>query len=140
LKTLLIAFCLLALPTAFGAATGLPTEDAARALANQSTLLLAQEKFDPGFAVLKPHWPLPPAEFQLVVRQTTKDWPRIRQRLGKTRDIRYLGKQRLSPTFVRYSYQHRFDKGAAEWQFTFQKYRNAWLVDGVAFVEPPAQP
>lgn len=140
MKRLLLAICLLAVAPAFGAAVGLQSLDESKALANQSTLLLAQEKFDGGFQVLKRHWPLPDAELALVIRQTTADWPRLRQRYGRTQAITFLGEQRLSPTFVRYSYLHRFEKGSGQWQFTFQQYRGAWLVDGVAFVESQPTP
>ena len=136
--TLALRLLTLAMP-AFGA-VGLPSLDASKALANQSTLLLAQEKFDGGFQVLKRHWPLPAAELQLVIRQTTADWPRLRQRHGKTQGITYLGEQQLSPTFVRYSYLHRFEKGSGQWQFTFQQYQGTWLVDGVVFVEAQPSP
>ncbi|MEQ1581762.1 MAG: hypothetical protein ABL964_14320 [Steroidobacteraceae bacterium] len=135
MNRLVIALCLLAAVPAFGAAIGLPSLDESKALANQSTLLLAQEKFDGGFQVLKRHWPLPDAELQVVIRQTTADWPSVRQRYGRTQGITYLGEQRLSPTLIRYSYLHRFEKGSGQWQFTFQQYRGTWLVDGVAFVE-----
>lgn len=131
--TLTLLLLSLAMP-AF-AAVGLLSLDESKALANQSTLLLAQEKFDGGFQVLKRHWPLPDAELQVVIRQTTADWPSVRQRYGRTQGITYLGEQRLSPTLIRYSYLHRFEKGSGQWQFTFQQYRGTWLVDGVAFVE-----
>lgn len=140
LKRLLIALCVLAVSPAFGAAVGLQSLDESKALANQSTLLLAQEKFDGGLQVLKRHWPLPDAELQLVIKQTAAMWPRMRQRYGRTQGITFLGEQRLSPTFIRYSYQHRFEKGSGQWQFTFQQYKGAWLVDGVAFVEPQPTP
>jgi len=120
---------------AFAAAIGLPSLDESLALANQATFLLAQEKFDSAFQVLKPHWPLPAAELALLTRTTIADWPRVRERYGKMQGLRYIGEQRLSPTLIRYSYLHRFEKGSGQWQFTFQKYQDTWLVDGVAFVE-----
>ena len=136
--TLTLLLLSLAMP-AFGA-VGLLSLDESKALANQSTLLLAQEKFDGGLQVLQRHWPLPDAELQLVIRQTTAMWPRMRQRNGKTQGITFLGEERLSPTFIRYSYLHRFEKGSAQWQFTFQQYKGTWLVDGVAFVDGQSSP
>lgn len=132
---MLLALLLLGAPAVSGAAVGLPSLDDSKALANQSTFLLAQEKFDGGFEVLKRHWPLPDAELQLLIRQTTADWPRVRQRFGKMQGLRYIGEQRISPTLIRYSYLQRFEKGSGQWQFTFQQYRGSWLVDGVTFVE-----
>jgi hypothetical protein len=130
-----IALLLLALAMPAFGAVGLPSPDESKALADRSTALLAQEKFDGGLQVLQRHWPLPDAELQLVIRQTTANWPKQRQRYGKTLGISYLGEERLSPTFIRYSYLHRFERGSAQWQFTFQQYRGTWLVDGVALVE-----
>ena len=118
-------------------AAGLSSLDELKALANESTLLLAQEQFEGGFQILKPHWPVPAAELLLVIRQTSADWPRIRAQFGKSQGIRYLGEQRLSSTFIRYSYLHRFENGWGQWQFTFQQFQDSWLVDGVAFVEGP---
>jgi hypothetical protein len=135
LNRLVVALCLLAGSPVFGAATGLASLDESQSLATQSTLLLAQEEFEAGFQVLKPYWPLPAAELQLLIRQTTADWPRVRQHYGRTQGITFVGERRLSPTSIRYSYQHRFEKGSGQWQFTFQQYKGTWLLDGVAFVE-----
>jgi hypothetical protein len=122
-------------------AVGLASPDESKALADRSTALLAQEKFDGGLQILERHWPLPDAELQLVIRQTKANWPNYRQRYGRTQGISYLGEERLSPTFIRYSYLHRFERGSAQWQFTFQQYKGTWLVDGVAFLEakPPVE-
>ncbi len=135
MNRLFLALCLLVAPAAFGAATGLSSLDESKTLANRATFLLAQEKFDGGFGALQPHWPMPAAELRLLIQQTTADWPRVRQRLGNMQGLRYIGEQHLSPTLIRYSYLQRFERGSGQWQFTFQKYRDSWLVDGVAFVE-----
>lgn len=135
-----IASCLLFACSTCGAATGLASLDESRALANQSAFLLAQEQFAGGFESLQPHWPLPAAELQLLIRQTELDWPRIRQQYGRMQGLRFIGEQRLSPTLVRYAYLQRFERGSGQWQVTFQKYNDTWLVDGVAFVEGLSSP
>ena len=104
-----------------------------KALADQMVSHFINKEFTEGMAVAKPHWPLPEAELDNLIKKIEMQWPIVDKRFGKAVGQEMVNKQKIGDSFLRYYYLHKFKNHAIYWKITFYKPEKYWVVNGVSF-------
>ena len=137
MKRLAFAACVLAITLSVAAQEAAPppltTAADARKLADRAMALFQQEKFEEGYNVLKPYWPLAPVEIDSLANQTTTQWPVVRQRFGASLGSEFIGEKTVGKSFVQFTYIQKFERHAIRWLFTFYRPSDRWIVNTASF-------
>ncbi len=92
-------------------------------------------KFQKGFDLAKPYWPISADEIDGIVNQINTNWPAINQRFGKSIDKEFIQDKRIGKSFVRYYYLHKFENHSIYWQIDFYKPKSEWKVNTITFLD-----
>lgn len=103
----------------------------ARKVADQTMNLMRQEKFEEGYATVKPYWPLPVSEIEDLAAEMKKQWPMVEERYGKPLATEFISEKKVGDSFVQFVYLQKFDRHAIRWTFVFYKATDRWMVNGV---------
>lgn len=106
-------------------------EDQARALADQALELVVAGDFDSAFGVLKPHWPLPQSEIDMLVMQTVKQRGMAESRFGKSLGYELVKSERISESLLRLTYLEIVENTPIRWRFLFYRPDDVWQVNAV---------
>ena len=114
-------------------AKNLKTQIDTKALADEMLSHFIKKEFTEGMAVAKPHWPLPQAELDNLIKTIEKQWPIVDKRFGQAVGHEMVHTQSIGDSFLRYYYLHKFKNHAIYWKITFYKPEDNWKVNGVSF-------
>lgn len=132
MKSLFLAFLLLALP-AFASAEALRSEADTLALSRKMMDVAMAQPPGAAFAVLKPYWPMDPAEIDGMTSNASLQWQVIEARYGKPQGYELIKTERIGQSFVRYVYLQKFEKHALRWRVSFYRPRDTWMTNNFAF-------
>lgn len=105
----------------------------ARKFTDGTVELFREEKIVEAFESMKPYWPLPAAEIEIVANQTNLQWPVVRQRFGQSVGTEFVEQLDGGPSFARFIYLQKFENHAIRWVFTFYKPKDRWVINAVSF-------
>lgn len=132
MKHLLLALLLLAFPAVAGAET-LRSEADTLALSRKMMDVAMTQPPGAAFAILKPYWPMDPAEIDGLTSNASLQWQVIEARFGKPLGYELVKTERIGQSFVRYVYLQKFEKHALRWRVSFYRPRDAWMTNNFAF-------
>lgn len=132
MKRILLVLLLLALPAVAGAET-LRSEADTLALSRKMMDVAMTQPPGAAFAVLKPYWPMDPAEIDGLTSNASLQWQVIEARFGKPLGYELVRTERIGQSFVRYVYLQKFEKHALRWRVSFYRPRDAWMTNHFAF-------
>jgi len=132
MKRILLALLLLVLPAVAGAET-LRSEADTLALSRKMMDVAMTQPPGAAFAVLKPYWPMDPAEIDGQTSNAGIQWQVIEARFGKPLGYELVKTERIGQSFVRYVYLQKFEKHALRWRVSFYRPRDAWMTNNFAF-------
>ena len=123
---------LLALPC--NAATApLQTKQDAHALAESVMKLVAADKIDDAFGLLKPYWPMASSELDMLVMKTVTLRNTVGDRFGPTLGYAFVREDAVGDFLVRYTYVEKRSKHPLRWTFTFYRGASQWTVDAASW-------
>jgi len=132
-KVLGLAFAfLLALPC-MAAPPALQTKQDARALTESVMKLVAVDKIDDAFQVLKPYWHLGPGELETSVMKTVSLRNTIADRFGPTTGYAFVREDALGDFLLRYIYVEKRKNHPLRWTFIFYRGESDWAVDAASW-------
>ncbi|MDF9440831.1 MAG: hypothetical protein ABS96_20195 [Lysobacteraceae bacterium SCN 69-123] len=132
MKRILLVLLLLVAPAAAGAET-LRSEADTLALSRRMMDVAMTQPPGAAFAVLKPYWPMDPAEIDGLASKASLQWQVIEARFGKPLGYELVSTERIGQSFVRYVYLQKFEKHALRWRVSFYRPRDAWITNQFAF-------
>jgi hypothetical protein len=132
MKRLLLVLLLLFSSTALHAQT-LKIEADTLAVANKLMDTAMTQTPDKAFAILKPYWPLDPAEIDGLASNAKLQWQMIETRFGKPIGYELVATERIGSSFVRYIFLQKFERHALRWQVGFYRPKDVWLTNQFAF-------
>lgn len=83
------------------------------------------------FDLLSQNWPLSQSEIDTLKAHTQKNRQNLSQRYGQVLSIEYLGSQRIGNSFVRHVFLEKFEKHAIQWEFSFYKPLDKWVMNSM---------
>ena len=116
-------------------ADGLKSEKEIRAFSDTIMDKFVEEKFQEGFNLAKPHWPIPAIEIDGIVNQINQQWPLVDKRFGKPIDKEFIKEKRIGKSFIRFYYLHKFENHSMYWQYDFYKPHNEWKINKILFLD-----
>ena len=131
MKTWLIILTLIAAQTVSADTLKKPQET--KTLSNRIMQHFLKEEFVKGLDLAKEHWPLPPVEIDGLANKIKTQWAIVQQRFGKPTGMELVKEEKISNSFIRYYYLHKFEKHAIYWEFVFYKPKNKWVINGIVF-------
>ena len=88
---------------------------------------------DAVFSMLKPYYPVDPAEIDGLTSNALMYWTAIGTRFGKPIGYELVSTERVGKSFVRYIYLQKFEKHALRWTFSYYRPKDVWLVNQFKF-------
>lgn len=92
---------------------------------------IEQGDVESAFDLLSQNWPLSQSDFDTLKAHTQKNRHNLSQRYGQVLSIEYLGSQRIGKSFVRHNYLEKFEKHAIQWEFSFYKPLDNWVMNSM---------
>ena len=115
------------------AAEGLKDEQQVLALTQRMMETAMTREPDAVFALLKPHYPVDPAEIDALSSNARMYWAAVATRFGKPLAYERVQTERIGTSFVRYTYLQKFEKHALRWTFSFYRPKDTWLANTFKF-------
>ncbi|MBU0992300.1 MAG: hypothetical protein KJ737_07380 [Proteobacteria bacterium] len=125
-----LAIILLAMPSVLMAETFKSKKDVSGFIASLSTEIV-QGKIKEVFDKIKPYWPIPEQEIDVIVYQLENQRNQIISRFGKRLSIERAETFEIGDSFYREVYLVKYEKHAVAWVFTFYKPMEQWIVNSV---------
>lgn len=116
-------------------ADGFKTEPECRLFADNIVDELVQEHFQAAFDLAKKYWPVSQVRVNKLANEVKRKWPNDDQHPGKSIGKEFIGMQRISESFLRYRYLHKFENNAIYWQIDYYKARDLWRMHNIVFHE-----
>ena len=130
---------LLALAFSTSAAAGLTLKETEK-LSDQAMKNFANEDFEAGYKLLRPHWPIPGVEIDGLINQTQQQWPLISNRFGASIGYELIKSSTAGESLRRMIYIHKFEKHFVTWVFVFYKAKDSWQINSVSFTDQILMP
>jgi len=106
----------------------LKTKDDIRALSKNIMERVAIGETVEAMKLLKPHFVIPPSEFEVMIEQYKLQAPAIKQRYGETVGIELISEKEAGESLMMIHYIQKFEKTVMSWKFYFYKPKNIWVV------------
>jgi hypothetical protein len=120
---------LLAFQPGAALAQGLRDEAAAKALAERAMAQIAGENIKGAIDLLRPHWPLPRAEIDVLLNKTLEQRKMVSARFGRSIGVQFIEHKQVAGTLLRITYIEKFDNHALRWLFRFYKPGAEWRLN-----------
>ena len=133
MRTLATLALLAAMLSPARAADKIPSKAAAHALADRMIGTATREGLGPAIDVVKPHWPLDPAELDGLKSQYGPMWTMVLGRFGRPLGHELVRTEVIGTRFVRYVFLQRFEKHAVRWQVGFYDPGTGWVFNSFKF-------
>lgn len=130
-KTLLVLWLCLLPVVAW--AKSLPTEAAARALADRVMADVAAGEIVRGIEHLRAHNVHDAAEFENTLAQIKAQLPDIDKRFGQTIGCDFVTVEKIGDSLRQFVYLQKFERHLLVWRFIFYKPRDQWLLNTYYF-------
>jgi hypothetical protein len=127
MKYLIAALFLLLLPLT-AMADELKSKNDIKALSKNVMEKVARGETFEGMKLLKPHFVIPPSEFEVMIEQYKLQAPVIKQRFGETVGIELIAEKEIGESLMMIHYIQKFEKAVMSWKFYFYKPKNNWVV------------
>jgi hypothetical protein len=123
----LIALLFLLLPL-ITMAGELKSKNDIRALSKNIMEKVARGETVEAMKLLKPHFVIPPSEFEVMMEQYKLQEPVIKQRFGETVGVELISEKEVGESLMMIHYIQKFEKTVMSWKFNFYKPRNNWII------------
>ncbi|MFZ5655473.1 MAG: hypothetical protein ACOY37_00170 [Pseudomonadota bacterium] len=111
----------------------IPSENATRVLADRMLDAATGQGLASAIDVVKPHWPLDPAELDGLKSQYAPMWTMVLGRFGRPLGHELVRTEVIGTRFVRYVYLQRFEKHAVRWKVGFYNPGTGWVFNSFKF-------
>lgn len=105
----------------------------AEALVESVMQVLADGEYPAAFELLKPYWPIPGSEIDMVAMQTVQQRGLATSRFGDNRGFERVEAVFLADSLLRLTYLERLERTALRWRFLFYRAESSWLVNSVVW-------
>jgi len=95
--------------------------------------LVAADKIDDAFGMLKACWPLAANELDTLVLKTVAMRNTVGDRYGPTTGYAFVREDAVGDFLVRYTYVEKRKKHPLRWTFILYHGTNEWTVDGASW-------
>ena len=109
------------------------TTEQAKALAADVMQLIVKGQVKEAIALLKPNWPLPDTEMDMLALQITNQHDVVSNRFGSVVGFEFVHERHAGDFLYEVSYAEKHQRHFLHWQFYFYKADRVWLVNSVKF-------
>ena len=136
-----VGLCGVLLLTFMGLASSatLRNPEEAKELAEKVLSRAAVGDMDGMATVVKPYWPFPEDELEVLMAQMAQQRNLLAPRLGKSVGFTFVRREAAADTFIRLVYVERFENTGLRWMFTFYKVKDVWKFNGFSWDEDIAK-
>lgn len=131
MKTISLALSLFLTP--FVTMAALQSEDDVRKVSDQFMEQVKAEQYEDAFALLKPIWPLPEADYRGLVATTNEQMRLVESSFGKVLSFEFIRKQSAGDSLLQLIYLQKLENTPIRWVLTFYKPVDTWLVNSVSW-------
>lgn len=107
----------------------LKNADEARALSKKAVEFFNVGNVDEAFKSIKPYWPLPENEIDMLSGKTLSSLNMVKSRFGVTRGFIKIREDSISDIAIREIYLLKYDFHALRFIFTYYRSSKGWIVN-----------
>jgi hypothetical protein len=108
---------------------GLESKTKVREICEECMVKIYAGNIKGAFELIKPIFPVPESEFDMLQLQTVKQLSMVGQRFGNALGYEFIKEDEIKDAFVRYIYIEKFENHAIRWIFIFYKPKEKWLLN-----------